>query len=183
MRERCEDDIPWEQAVPFPAATMFPIRTSSLLPALRRAQLISRYTPLYTPTSITNEHRTLPLSDAQRKTIYALSTPPAKSGVAVIRISGPDALHVWQRMVRSTRAAHTNQDKDNPTPKRTPKPNRERERTRTRNNETSRPEAWKLQRCHVVDPQTSELLDDALAVFFRGAPPAFLTHPSFPDTE
>lgn len=139
---------------------MFPIRASSLLHALRRTQLIPRYTPLYTPTrSITDGHRALPLSDAQRKTIYALSTPPAKSGVAVIRISGPDALHVWQRMVRSTRAAHTNPDKDNPTPK----------RTRSGDVKTSRPEAWKLQRCHVVDPQTSELLDDALAVFFRGA--------------
>jgi tRNA modification GTPase len=144
-----------------------PIRLSSLLPALR---LISRYSSAYTPTRSTiNDIRALPLSDAQRKTIYALSTPPAKSGVAVIRISGPDALHVWQQMVRSTRAAHTNQNKDELKPERTHKPSREPER----NDGTSHPflpEAWKLQRCHVVDPQTSELLDDALAVFFRGAP-------------
>lgn len=133
-----------------------------LRPSLLRR--ISRYSSVYTPTrSTANQLRALPLSDAQRKTIYALSTPPAKSGVAVIRISGPDALHVWQRMVRSTRAARTNQDKDEPTPK----PNRERK------DGTFLPEAWKLQRCHVVDPQTSELLDDALAVFFRGAPPRF----------
>ena len=136
----------------------------SLLAALRRAPpwtaIIPRYASLYTPT-----HRALPLSDAQRKTIYALSTAPAKSGVAIIRVSGPDALHVWQRMVRSTRATHTNQSE----PERTHQPNRD------RNNETRPqqllPETWKLQRCHVVDPQTSELLDDALAVFFRGAPP------------
>jgi hypothetical protein len=168
-RSGFQDDIPWELAVSFPAATMFPIRTSSLLPALRRAQFISRYTSVHTPTRSTpNDHRALPLSDAQRKTIYVLSTPPAKSGVAVIRISGPDALHVWQRMVRSTREAHTNQGKDERKPKRTHKPNRE--CALARNDETFRPEAWKLQRCHVVDPQTSELLDDALAVFFRGTP-------------
>ncbi|TFK74386.1 tRNA modification GTPase TrmE [Pluteus cervinus] len=40
------------------------------------------------------------LSDAQRRTIYALSTPPGKGGVAVIRVSGPHALLVWESMVR-----------------------------------------------------------------------------------
>lgn len=40
-------------------------------------------------------------SDAQRRTIYALSTPPGKGGIAVIRISGPDALLVWDSMVRT----------------------------------------------------------------------------------
>jgi hypothetical protein len=135
----------------------------SLLSALRRAPprtaIIPRYASVYTPT-----HRALPLSDAQRKTIYALSTAPAKSGVAIIRISGPDALHVWQRMVRSTRATHTQNKHERHEP------------NRDRNDETRSqqllPETWKLQRCHVVDPQTSELLDDALAVFFRGVPPS-----------
>ncbi|KAG6896870.1 hypothetical protein C0992_005561 [Termitomyces sp. T32_za158] len=42
-------------------------------------------------------------SDAQRRTIYALSTPPGKGGVAVIRISGPDALLVWDSMVRTSK--------------------------------------------------------------------------------
>lgn len=137
----------------------------SLLSALRRppsqTALISRYASTHTPT-----HRALPLSDAQRNTIYALSTAPAKSGVAIIRVSGPDTLHVWQRMVRSTRATHS---KHEPQLRRTHEPNPDR-------NDESRsqqllPEAWKLQRCHVVDPQTSDLLDDALAVFFRGAHP------------
>ena len=117
------------------------------------------FRPIRTLHALRRYTTALPLSDAQRSTIYALSTPPAKSGVAVIRVSGPDALHVWQRMVRSTRTgAHAN------------RPTRER-----KDGETSRqllPEAWKLQRCHVVDPQSSELLDDALAVFFRGAHPA-----------
>jgi tRNA modification GTPase len=136
----------------------------SLLSALRRAPsqtpLIPRYASVYTPT-----HRALPLSDAQRKTIYALSTAPAKSGVAIIRVSGPDALHVWQRMVRSTRVTHTKRERKlRPTHESNSDPNDE-----TRSQQLL-PETWKLQRCHVVDPQTSELLDDALAVFFRGAP-------------
>lgn len=149
----------------------------SLLSTLRRAPLqtalIPRYASVYTPT-----HRALPLSDAQRKTIYALSTAPAKSGVAIIRVSGPDTLHVWQRMVRSTRATHANQNEHEPQLRRTHEPNPD------RNDETRSqqllPEAWKLQRCHVVDPQTSELLDDALAVFFRGAPLSPKTNRYFP---
>lgn len=139
----------------------------SLLSALRRnppqTALIQRYASVYTPTC-----RALPLSDAQRETIYALSTAPAKSGVAIIRVSGPNALHVWQRMVRSTRATHTNQNEHDRKLKCTHDPNRDcNDETRS---QQLLPETWKLQRCHVVDPQTSELLDDALAVFFRGAP-------------
>jgi|SRR5712671_255948 len=140
-------------------------------PSSRRCiyTLASRIRSLAT-TSTINERSALPLSDAQRKTIYALSTPPGKSGVAVVRVSGPDALSVWQRMIRSTRSttANTNQD----TSKRT------RKRERTLNEKTSQlqhyqrrlPEPWKLERCHVVDPQTSEHLDHALSVFFRCAP-------------
>ncbi|KAF7331723.1 tRNA modification GTPase TrmE [Mycena kentingensis (nom. inval.)] len=46
-------------------------------------------------------HEQVPkLSDAQRKTIYALSTPPGKAGVAVVRVSGPDALQVWHKVVK-----------------------------------------------------------------------------------
>ncbi|KAI9466691.1 tRNA modification GTPase TrmE [Lactarius psammicola] len=105
---------------------------------------------------------TLPLSDAQRKTIYALSTPPGKSGVAIIRVSGPEALSVWQRMVRSTRgASRLGRDKgDEGRTKARPPPHL--------------PEPWKLERCHILDPHTSEILDEALAVFFRG-PRSFTT--------
>ena len=93
----------------------------------------------------------LPLSDAQRRTIYALSTPPGKSGVALIRVSGPEALSVWQRMVRSTRGARDKGDQGSkPSPR--------------------LPEPWKMQRCHILDPHSSDILDEALAVFFRGAP-------------
>ena len=93
----------------------------------------------------------LPLSDAQRRTIYALSTPPGKSGVALIRVSGPEALSVWERMVRSTRGARDKGDQGTkPSPR--------------------LPEPWKMQRCHILDPHSSDTLDEALAVFFRGAP-------------
>ena len=140
---------------------------------IRTFHLLRRYTSVCTRTpSTASDLRALPLSDAQRKTIYALSTPPAKSGVAVIRVSGPDALHVWQQMVRSTRAAaHANQDKHERSTKRTHKPISESDRNDKVTSRQLPPEVWKLQRCHVVDPQTSELLDDALAVFFRGASP------------
>lgn len=155
------------KAASLSARTHTMLRSScSLLSALRRAPprttLIPRYASVCTPT-----HRALPLSDAQRKTIYALATAPAKSGVAIIRVSGPDALHVWQIMVRSARATRTNQNEYDR------KLGRTHESKRDRNDETRSqqlfPETWKLQRCHVVDPQTFELLDDALAVFFRGA--------------
>ncbi|KAJ6567268.1 hypothetical protein DFH09DRAFT_1034395 [Mycena vulgaris] len=84
----------------------------------------------------------LVLSDAQRSTVYALSTPPGKAGVAVVRVSGPGALDVWTRLVKS-RKSHA-------------------------------PEPWKMERCHIVHPETGEPLDDALAVFFKG-PKSFTT--------
>lgn len=84
-------------------------------------------------------HDQLALSDAQRPTIYALSTPPGKAGIAVVRISGPDALLAWKRMVKP----YNN--------KVTPKP-------------------WRLERCNVIYPnEGAELLDDGLAVYFKGA--------------
>ncbi len=117
-------------------------------------------------TTATTAHGcdTLPLSDAQRKTIYALSTSPGKSGVAIIRVSGPEALSVWRRMVRSTRGAQRlGRDKgDEGSTKTRPPPHL--------------PEPWKLERCHILDPHTSEILDEALVVFFRGAP-AHRNHP------
>lgn len=76
------------------------------------------------------------LSDAQRKTIYALSTPAGKAGVAVIRISGPEALEVWKVLVKTS--------------------------------SRRLPEPWKMQRCKIVFPERQEVLDDGLAVFFKG---------------
>lgn len=93
----------------------------------------------------------LVLSDAQRRTIYALSTPPGKAGVGVIRISGPDALEAWRGMVR-TRSVET--------------------KGKARECE---PEPWKLHRCRIVHPHSGELLDDGLAVFFKGEHLVFTT--------
>ncbi|KAF5337347.1 hypothetical protein D9611_002857 [Ephemerocybe angulata] len=90
----------------------------------------------------TSSGPTLPTSDAQKSTIYALSTPPGRGGVGIIRISGPDALQVWRKMVKP----HTAKGKPitNPTP-------------------------WKLHRCRIVHPSDeSNTLDDGLAVFFKG---------------
>lgn len=84
-------------------------------------------------------HEKLTWSDAQRRTIYALSTHPGKAGIAVIRISGPDALLVWERMVKSYW------------------------------NKQVAPKPWKLQRCRIIHPEKgAELLDEGLAVFFQG---------------
>ena len=121
------------------------LRTTTLAPRSTRA---CRFTTIATTAHGCD---TLPLSDAQRNTIYALSTPPGKSGVAIIRVSGPEVLSVWKRMVRSTRGARLGREKGE-------------------YGSSHLPEPWKLERCHILDPHTSEILDEALAVFFRGAP-------------
>ena len=83
---------------------------------------------------------TLLASNTQRQTIYALSTPPGKGGVAIVRVSGPDAKVVWDNMVRSY------------------KPNKP----------IKDPIPWKLHRCHIVHPKNKSLIDDGLAVYFKG---------------
>lgn len=82
----------------------------------------------------------LALSDAQRRTIYALSTPPGKGGVAVIRVSGSDARRVWKAVTRPIHASLTDK--------------------------APVPRLAELR--HVIDPLTSEKLDDALVLFFQG---------------
>jgi len=84
--------------------------------------------------------RHLLTTNAQRHTIYALSTPPGKGGVAVIRVSGPDTLTVWRKMARSYKLQKSLKD----------------------------PIPWKLQRCRIVHPENQSLIDDGLAVYFRG---------------
>ncbi|KAJ3932152.1 MAG: hypothetical protein NXY57DRAFT_918753 [Lentinula lateritia] len=67
-----------------------------------RRATISKFPPNRTRLQIcTRSHSSLVLSDAQRRTIYALSTPMGKAGVAVIRISGPDALKVWKSIIKT----------------------------------------------------------------------------------
>lgn len=108
--------------------------------------IIDRTRPYGIHTSENNENenedkRNLVMSDAQRRTIYALSTPPGKAGVGVIRISGPDVQKVWHAMVRT--------------------------KSRKRGSESS-PRSWQFYRCGVVHPETGETLDEGLAVFFKG---------------
>ncbi|KAF8164832.1 tRNA modification GTPase TrmE [Crassisporium funariophilum] len=91
----------------------------------------------------------LTTTNAQRQTIYALSTPPGKGGVAIVRISGPDALQVWKRMVRPT----------------------------MRKTSLEEPPAWKLHRCRIIHPESEFVIDDGLAVYFR-APYSYTTHPT-----
>lgn len=83
-------------------------------------------------------------SDAQRKTIYALSTPPGKGGVAVIRVSGPEALDVWRKMVRPYK------NRSHPT--------------------SWKLERCKI--VHPKNP--NEVIDDGLSVFFKGEKSSYL---------
>lgn len=102
-------------------------------------------------TSAFQQHvEALPRSDAQRSTIFALSTPMGKAGVAVIRISGQDALDVWRRMVRLRGGTHG--------------------KGKGKECETDMPEPWRMHKCGIVHPESGELLDDGLAVFFKGTP-------------
>ncbi|KIP09826.1 hypothetical protein PHLGIDRAFT_28795 [Phlebiopsis gigantea 11061_1 CR5-6] len=96
----------------------------------------------------TSDGTGLVLSDAQRKTIYALSTPPGKAGVAVIRISGVDALQVWRAVVC--------------------RPTKGRSLVKARIHIEGDPEPWRMYRCEVVHPETQELLDSGLAIYFKG---------------
>ncbi|KAL1755296.1 hypothetical protein FB107DRAFT_213825 [Schizophyllum commune] len=93
----------------------------------------------------TSPTKGLTLSDAQRKTIYALSTPPGRGGIAVIRISGPDALQAWERLV-----------------------------VLQGRQQSSLPKPWRAYRCRVVHPSHKEPIDDGLAIYFRG-PKSFTT--------
>jgi len=168
--------LPWTSIMLRALPASVSSRSRSLVPLTRRTRpqtttVTVRYRQVHTPTTPaapttrTNEPNALPLSDAQRRTIYALSTPPGRSGVAVIRVSGPNVLGVWQRMVRpartAARRASTHHDL------------RDAHRHGKHSDETltrqRHPEPQKLERCHIVDPHTAEHLDDALAVFFRGA--------------
>jgi tRNA modification GTPase len=84
-------------------------------------------------------------STAQRRTIYALSTPPGKAGIAVVRISGPAALDVWHSMVSTRSKVNAAIGKH-----------------------VKAPEPWRMCRIEVLHPETKELLDSGLAVYFKG---------------
>ncbi|GJJ07254.1 hypothetical protein Clacol_001454 [Clathrus columnatus] len=95
-------------------------------------------------TRIISSYSTLTRSQSENRTIFALSTPPGKGGIAVIRISGPEALSVWHRILKPF---SSNAKQKKPLPRVT-------------------------HRCYVVNKLTDdseEVLDDGLAIFFKGA--------------
>ena len=63
----------------------------------------------------------------------------------MIRVSGPDALDVYSQMVRvGARGSAKGKQKE------------------------TVPEPWKMRRCNIVHPESQEVLDEGMAVFFRG---------------
>ncbi|EKM59568.1 uncharacterized protein PHACADRAFT_205787 [Phanerochaete carnosa HHB-10118-sp] len=119
-------------------------RNNSVNAGLSPAWSLAHLLPSESPSS------GLVQSDAQRNTIYALSTPPGKAGVAVIRVSGPDALNVWQSMVSKSSKRNTTAKAEKKT------------------GQSFVPKPWRMYRCQVVHPQSKEVLDSGLAVYFRG---------------
>ena len=113
-----------------------------------KGRYIDHVTALMLSRWLKHAYSTLPSIHSQRNTIYALSTPPGKGGVAIVRVSGPDALRVWRSMIQSRK------DEPEPTP-------------------------WKLHRCRIVHPEKKTLIDDGLAVYFRGGRKCFLQNAPF----
>lgn len=103
--------------------------------------------------TLTTSNGAIPLSPAQKDTIYALSTPPGRAGIAVIRISGPRALDVYNNLVKTRGRAETVTDTT---------------QNDTRPAGVSTPEPWKMHRCSIVDPSSKQVLDEGLAVYFAG---------------
>ncbi|KAL5508424.1 MSS1_1 [Sanghuangporus vaninii] len=160
---------------------VFTVHTNSALPDLTThrnhnhnySSLASSPLPPSSPPSSASSsasvHVPIP-SDAQRQTIYALATPPGKGGVAIIRISGPDARVVFGRIVRPlsksqsrSLAGYDPESKGKGKGKEDFGLGAELEL-----------EPRKMVRCTVVDPVSGEALDDGLAVFFK-APNSFTT--------
>ena len=112
---------------------------------------LSSLSQTYVDGQDTWEKFELPPSDAQRRTIFALSTPPGKAGVAVIRVSGPDALEVWQTVVDPSFDSRKGKGR------------------------ATGPEPWRIHRCKIVHPVSKEVLDDGLAVFFKGVYSPFVS--------
>lgn len=124
-----------------------PQATRSPVQAKRLGQLSSRNMSFSPRNRMNNTShwisKPLPQSSSQRTTIYALSTPPGRGGIGVIRISGADARLVWEYMLVTPRRAR---------PITLPPSDASRQ----------------LFRCRVVHPISKEVIDDGMAVFFHG---------------
>ena len=134
------------------------------------------------PTTSTVKTQLPPPSDAQRKTIYALATPPGKAGVAVIRFSGPEAYAVYERVTRPYTSISSNSlnkiGEANISSSTKLEYQSDVNHARVQGERSSRKrkplEHRKMTRCIVVNPLTGEDIDDGLAVFFKGTSPVFL---------
>ncbi|KAH7903582.1 tRNA modification GTPase TrmE [Hygrophoropsis aurantiaca] len=134
--------------LPYHAAP-FLCRISRLDPQHRLANMPSRQEQIRWSSGNANGrimHEKLVASDAQRRTIYALSTPFGKAGVAVVRVSGPDALAVKQMITRPVMKKSSKKENI----------------------------PWMMERCRIVHPIHNHTLDDGLVVFFKG-PRSFTT--------
>ena len=136
----------------------YPLSSLALFPRLPRARPVQfrpdcptrtslRLRHLHTSQIYHHELRTQTYNE--KKTVYALSTPPGRAGIAVIRISGPNALDVYHSMVITS--SNTQPELKCKRRVLVPKP-------------------WHLERCSIRDVQTQETLDDGMAVFFKGIP-------------
>lgn len=67
-------------------------------------------------------------------TIVALSTPPGRSGIGIIRLSGPDALSIISGIIRDREFD---------------------------------PEPRRASLCELLDPETGDVLDEALVTYFK----------------
>ena len=134
---------------PFASLALFPRLFRARQPQLPSYLLSGTFCPQsrLRPLQISRGHHNefITQSHNEKRTIYALSTPPGRAGVAVIRISGPNALDVHHSMVTASSS--------------TPPGHKER---------AAEPEPWRMERCSIRDVQTQETLDDGLTVFFKG---------------
>lgn len=112
--------------------------------AVRSAGLLptcSRPAIRFPPASFS---RSASSSAALLPTIFAPATGKGKSAISILRISGDDALEVWRRMTVSVRGARRSKPVKDP------------------------PERRAVLR-KIVHPETGEVLDEGVVLFFPGA--------------
>ena len=90
----------------------------------------------------------LPETYSQKKTIYALSTPAGRGGVAVIRVSGPNSKDVFEKMVKPFQDSSSLVGR--------------KKVTHHENNTRLELIPWKMQRCTVVDPSQPSLFTTSI---------------------
>lgn len=118
-------------------------RDLSLVPKLPKVSVSRPSKPLEFRVILRRHLNFITQSKVEGTTIYAIATPIGKAGVAVIRISGPAAFEVIQRMTLSVTDKPFNAAS------------------------SYRPMPGKLHLKKIVHPNTKELLDIGLVVWFE----------------